>query len=260
MAVDLAVQAGNLTCDHYFQTDRFVTERKRDNSPVTTADKAAEEFIREQLAAKFPQDGVLGEEFGGELGTREFEWVIDPIDGTKSFISGVPLYSTLVALLHQGKSVAGVIYLPALKEIVTAAIGQGAWYARPGHDWTAAKVSQVPSLENGLFVTSQTDNFAKRGAGAGYLSLEKNAYISRTWGDGYGYLLVATGRAEAMVDPIVSPWDIAAIYPVIHEAGGLCTSWSGQFSLQSSDCIGSNGLVHQQVLDCLQLGSIHSSQ
>lgn len=255
LAVELAWKAGNLTRDEYFQSDRYQTERKRDNSPVTTADKASEQLIRSLIAEAFPNDGVLGEEFGGELGQAEYEWIVDPIDGTKSFISGVPLYSTLVGIQHRGTSAAGVIYVPGTYEIVTAASGQGAWYAKGTPSqigaWKPTHVSRVNSLADGLFVTSQVDNFAKRGASIGYEKLEKLAYITRTWGDGYGYLLVATGRAEVMVDPIVSPWDIAAILPILQEAGGRCSSWTGEFNVQAGDCVGSNGWVHDAVLKAL---------
>lgn len=254
LAVAMAREAGDLTRDKYFQTDRFVVERKKDNSPVTTADKEAEQCIRARVGKSFSQDGILGEEFGTEAGQSGYDWVVDPIDGTKSFLSGVPLYSTLVGVTHQGKSLAGVIYIPALQEIIFAAIGKGAWYQRPGRPWSRVSVSKVANLKDGLFVTSQVDNFDKRGASLGYQNLQSTAYITRTWGDGYGYLLVATGRAEVMVDPIVSPWDIAAIQPIMLEAGGKCTAWNGEFSIHAGDCIGSNGLVHDEVLSLLKSG------
>lgn len=251
LAVELAKQAGNLTRDHYFQTDAYQTERKRDNSPVTTADKEAEQLIRRILGDRFPQDGILGEEFGTSQGESSYEWIIDPIDGTKSFITGVPLYSTLVGLTHHGKSVAGVIYIPCLEELVFAAIGYGAWYQKGEAPWKKAHVSKVADLREGVFLVSQVDNFAKRGAFESYLDLESKAYITRSWGDGYGYLLVATGRAEVMVDPIVSPWDVAAIQPIMEEAGGRCSSWKGEFTIHGGDCVGSNGLVHASVLESL---------
>ncbi len=254
LAVQLATEAGDLTFEKYFQRDNYQIERKRDNSPVTTADKEAEQCIRRRLADIHPDDGILGEEFGTNEGTSGFQWVVDPIDGTKSFMSGVPLYSTLVAVTHHGQSIAGVIYIPGLQEIVFAGQGLGAWHARRGEPWKRASVSKTASLANGVFVTSQVDNFRKRGAGEGYLALERTAYITRTWGDGFGYLMVATGRAEVMVDPIVSPWDIAAIMPILEEAGGRCTAWGGVFSIHSGDCVGSNGLVHEEVLELLRPG------
>jgi histidinol phosphatase-like enzyme (inositol monophosphatase family) len=250
-AVRLAILAGFETLK-YFQTDAYRIERKRDNSPVTTADKVAEQLIRSKLATSFPNDGILGEEFGGQTGQAEFEWIVDPIDGTKSFISGVPLYSTLIGVTQHGQSQVGVIFIPGLNEIIAACRGYGAWWSRAGRPWSQAKVSRQSSLSDGLFVLSQVDNFDARGAAAGYRALEKTAYITRSWGDGYGYLLVATGRAEVMVDPIVNPWDVAAVMPVVEEAGGRCTSWKGESTIHGGDCIGSNGLVHEEVLRCLQ--------
>lgn len=251
-AVRLAVEAGDLTYDRYFQRNNYQIERKRDHSPVTTADKEAEQHIRRALAESYPQDGILGEEFGTNEGTSGFQWVVDPIDGTKSFLCGVPLYSTLVAFTLGGRSQAGVIYIPGLKEVVFAGRGLGAWYASPFQAWRETRVSKTSTLKESVFVTSQVDNFDKRSSMNAYLELEGACYITRTWGDGYGYLLVATGRAELMIDPIVSPWDIAAIQPIIEEAGGRCTAWQGEFTIHSGDCIGSNGWVHDQALECLR--------
>jgi histidinol phosphatase-like enzyme (inositol monophosphatase family) len=249
-AVDLAVEAGNSTLQ-YFQTDAFRVERKSDRSPVTVADKNAEQLIRMALSKSFPDDAILGEEFGAEEGQSEYRWIIDPIDGTKSFISGVPIYSTLVGVTRNGEPFIGVILIPALQEIVVAAIGFGAWYSKQGCEWTAAKVSAQGNLGEGLFVTTQVDSFTNRGARRAFDELEKEAYVSRTWGDGYGYLLVATGRAEVMVDPICNPWDVAAVLPVIQEAGGRYSDWKGQPSITTGDGVGSNGLVHDRVLAIL---------
>ena len=249
-AVELAVLAGNSTLEH-FQRGTFAVERKGDDSPVTVADKQAEQLIRQQLQLRFPQDAILGEEFGASEGSSAYQWIVDPIDGTKSFISGVPLYSTLVGIVSAGQCLAGVIYLPALDEIVFAAKGFGAWHVARGSQPQRCHVSQR-SLADGLFVVSQVDNFERRGAAAGYRQLESAAYVTRTWGDGYGYLLIATGRGELMVDPIANPWDLAAVQPVVEEAGGQFSSWSGEPHVFGGDAIGSNGLVHQQALDALR--------
>jgi histidinol-phosphatase len=250
IAVNLAVEAGRSTL-RYFQTNEFRVERKSDRSPVTIADKDAEQLIRKALTQAFPGDAILGEEFGEEGGDSEYRWIIDPIDGTKSFISGVPIYSTLVGVTRNGQPFIGVIYIPALDEIVIGAIGHGAWYSRQSEPWVVAKVSSQGDLGEGLFVTTQIDSFSKRGARSAYDELEELAYVTRTWGDGYGYLLVATGRAEVMVDPIVNPWDVAAVLPVIQEAGGRFTDWQGRPSIQTGDGVGSNGMVHDKVLGIL---------
>jgi histidinol-phosphatase len=250
-AVRLAIEAGQSTL-RYFGTSDFRVEKKSDRSPVTIADREAELLIRQALAAEYPDDAILGEEFGEVGEDAEYRWIIDPIDGTKSFISGVPLYSTLVGVTHRDEPLIGIIYLPALDEIVVAAKGHGAWYASRHSTWSAARVSNQSRLEEGLFVTSQVDNFDRRNARAAFDELAAKAYVTRTWGDGYGYLLVATGRAEVMVDPIVSPWDVAAVLPVILEAGGKFSDWQGKPSIKTGDGVGSNGHVHAEVLAALQ--------
>jgi histidinol phosphatase-like enzyme (inositol monophosphatase family) len=250
-AMELAQIASQVTLG-FFRTKAYQVERKSDRSPVTAADKEAERAVREAISKGYPQDGLLGEEFGSLAGQNDFEWIIDPIDGTKSFISGVPLYSTLVGLTYQGRPLIGVIAIPALGELVMGAIGCGAWYGQDSEAMQRCRVSSVESLSDGLFLTSQVDNFDRRTAQEAYRTLEKSAYVSRSWGDGYGYLLVATGRGELMVDPIVNPWDVAAVAPVITEAGGKFTSWAGQVDLRAGHCFASNGLIHDDVLRVLK--------
>jgi histidinol-phosphatase len=258
-AMELARIASEVTL-RFFRTKAYQVERKSDRSPVTAADKGAEEAVRQAIAQRYPQDALLGEEFGSLPGQNDFEWIIDPIDGTKSFISGVPLYSTLVGLTCRGKPLIGVIAIPALGEMVLGAAGCGAWYGHKSDDQSGdqqpvvmqpCRVSNVATLSDGLFLTSQVDNFQRRGAMDAYNALQEAAYVSRSWGDGYGYLLVATGRAELMVDPIVNPWDVAAVAPVVMEAGGKFTSWSGQVDLRAGHCFASNGLVHDHALATL---------
>ena len=263
LAHRLADAADAISLSRYHSLD-LVVETKPDATPVTDADRAVEKEIRALLQSERPHHLIIGEEFGGkELldsakpGTKF--WIIDPIDGTKSFISGVPLYSTLVGLTCRGQPLLGVIAIPALGELVLGATGCGAWYGQrgtePGSDdpvvLARCRVSSVETLSDGLFLTSQVDNFERRGAEDAYKSLQESAYVSRSWGDGYGYLLVATGRAELMVDPVVNPWDVAAVAPVVIEAGGKFTSWSGQIDLRAGHCLASNGLVHEEALRTL---------
>ncbi len=249
--IELARAAGSFTLD-YFNDKSLTIDRKGDASPVTAADRGAERLFRQQLEQLYPHDAVLGEEFDERPGTSGFRWIVDPIDGTKSFICGVPLYSTLVGLQHEGRTIAGTIVIPALDEMIVAAQDLGAWH-RKRHDqpWVPARVSECNDLSQATFVTSQVDTFPERGANHAYLALESAAYITRSWGDGYGYLLVATGRAEIMIDPIVNPWDVGAILPVIREAGGRFTDWSGNESIDAGDAFGTNGLLHDRVLDIL---------
>jgi histidinol-phosphatase len=246
-AVRFAEEAGRLTLD-YFQTDQFDVERKSDDSPVTVADRGAEQRLRERIAAEFPSDGIIGEEFGEQAGKGDFRWILDPIDGTKSFISGVPLYGTMVAVEHEGRGVVGAVYIPGLDEMIYAASGLGAWHRRGNQQPVRAQVSSRRCLAEGLFVTSQVDTFEKRGAENVFQQLQKQAYITRTWGDCYGYLLVATGRAEAMVDAMMNGWDAAAVQPIMEEAGGTFTDWNGQATIHGGEGIGSNGFVLEEVL------------
>lgn len=252
-ALRLATAASNETLK-FFRTSEYRVERKSDRSPVTLADKQAEQAIRALLQEFYPDDSILGEEFGRIEGATDYEWIIDPIDGTKSFISGVPLYSTLVAMTYQGAPTIGIIAIPAMGEIAVAAKGLGAWYGESatGLQLNRTRVSTQSQLSDGLFVVSQVDNFSRRNAMSAYHQLEAQSYVTRSWGDGYGYLLVATGRAELMVDPIVNPWDVAAVAPVIEEAGGKFTSWAGKSDIRATHCFASNGLVHDVALDCLK--------
>ncbi len=247
LARSAGVEAGRLTMQ-YFQTTNFQVERKSDDSPVTIADRSAEQLLRERIAASFPHDGILGEELGTTEGTSGFRWILDPIDGTKAFIHGVPLYGTMVAVEHEGRCPAGLVYMPGLDEGVYASAGQGTWHFRGAAAPQRVGVSSKSRLAEGLFVTSQVDTFARRGAQAALEALQAAAYITRTWGDCYGYLLVATGRAEVMVDPTLNVWDAAAVQPIIEEAGGTFTDWNGEPTIHAGEAIATNGKVLDEVL------------
>jgi histidinol phosphatase-like enzyme (inositol monophosphatase family) len=247
LAVSAAHAAGDVTLQ-FFQRDEVQVERKSDNSPVTQADRQAEQLLRRRILESFPQDAIIGEEFGEVEGSSGYTWILDPIDGTKSFISGVPLYSVLIGIVSGGESLAGVILVPALQECVYAARGKGAWWVQRGGEPRPARVSAATSLSEGLFVTSQVDSFEKRGAAVAYHQLERAASITRSWGDGYGYLLVATGRALAMVDPIMNLWDAASLQPILREAGGSFTDWAGRDTVYGGEGIGTNGRVLAEVL------------
>ena len=248
-------QAAAMTLRWFHAADLAVVE-KADRSPVTEADRAAEAYLRDTLLAAFPTDAFLGEETGTATGTSGFEWVVDPIDGTKSFIRGVPFYATLVGCRHEGQGVIGVIAIPALAEMVYAAAGGGAWHAIGTAEPVRARVSPHNSLSAGLLCTSDFTSFGKRADGStrgqpARRRLEDACLLARTWGDGYGYLLVATGRAEVMVDPIMNAWDAAAVETVVIEAGGRFTDWQGRPRIDAGDGVASNGLVHEAVLKLL---------
>ena len=242
LAQRIAVEAGNHTLK-YFQTDGFDVERKGDDSPVTVADRQAEQLLRERIAEAFPDDTIVGEEFDTKEGSSPWRWILDPIDGTKSFISGVPLYGTMIGIDREEQATIGVVHFPGLDCGMYAAKGEGAWHFRGDADPLPARVSSVESLADGLFVTSQVDTFAARASHAAFEHLQQKAYITRTWGDCYGYYLVATGRAVAMVDPLMSIWDAAALQPIMEEAGGKFTDWQGVARIDGGEGIGTNAAV-----------------
>jgi histidinol-phosphatase len=245
LAVAIAREAGRSTLDFFRRVDLAV-EQKSDLSPVTVADRQAEQMLRQRISSRFTTDGVLGEEFGETTGNSGYRWILDPIDGTKSFIRGVPLYGTLVAVEYGGRSLIGVIYIPALDECVYAAAGHGCWYERGNRPRESARVSSRASLAESLLSASETRFPPPRQEA--YNRLQRASLVSRTWGDCYGYLLVATGRAEVMIDPIMHLWDVAALQPILEEAGGTLTDWQGRATIYSGDAIATNRLVLDEVL------------
>jgi len=248
VALAAAHEAGALTLK-YFQGSDLQVELKQDASPVTIADRQAELLLRQRITAAFPDDGIVGEEFAEKAGSSGYRWILDPIDGTKSFISGVPLYGTLIGVERNNRSEIGVILIPGLGECVYASAGNGAWYTKGSSSPVAARVSKKATMAESLFLTSEVKTFYKTGREMAYQRLQQASRLSRTWGDCYGYLLVATGRAEVMVDPQMSVWDAAALQPILEEAGGTFTDWKGTPTIHSGEGIGSNGLVLREVLD-----------
>ncbi len=247
LALTAAHAAGEITL-RYFQRDNFEVEWKQDASPVTVADKESEKYLRAQIAANFPEDGILGEEFGEQPGTSGYRWILDPIDGTKSFIHGVPLYGTLIGIERGDRCPIGVIHMPALNQRVYAMQGGGAWFQDGNSPAVPARVSQTAELSKALFLTSEVEGFNKVGRFEAFTALQAAAGLTRTWGDCYGYLLVATGRAGAMVDPRMSVWDAASMQPILEEAGGTFTDWEGKPTIHSGNGVATNGLLLEQVL------------
>lgn len=252
LAVEAAREAGRITLE-YFRRDDLQVERKGDDSPVTIADRQAEQYLRRCIGEAFPEDGILGEEFGEQHGTSGYRWIVDPIDGTKSFIHGVPLYSTLIGVEREGECVLGVIVIPPSDEAVYAAVGQGAWYVRGEQPPCPAHVASIASLSEGLFLTSEVLNFHTVGRPQVFERLQASARLTRTWGDGYGYLMVATGRADVMVDPIMWAWDAAPMLPILEEAGGVFTDWQGRRSIHSGQGLATNPQLLAEVLAITQV-------
>jgi histidinol-phosphatase len=218
-AVEVAWRAGQATLGHY-QTG-IAAETKPDASPVTEADRAAERIARSLIETKFPADAILGEEEGEVRRGADRRWILDPIDGTRAFMRGVPFYGVLIALEIEGDAAVGVMHFPALAETVYAARGAGCWW-----NGRRALVSDTTSLAEALVLTTDVENIGTQGLSDGWLRLSRAAGLCRTWGDCYGYALVATGRAEVMVDPVLSLWDAAALAPIIDEAGGVFSPWT----------------------------------
>ena len=242
-----AIEAGRITLE-YFRREDVEVELKADASPVTVADREAEEHLRRRIAAEFPDDGIVGEEFPERDGRSGFRWIVDPIDGTKSFIRGVPLYGTLVGVEHRGRGVVGVVEMPALDERLYAAAGQGAWHQLGSEEPGAARVSSSARLADALFCTTSVDGFHRIGRAEVFERLRDAALLTRTWGDCYGYVLVITGRAEVMIDPQMNVWDAAAIQPIVEEAGGTFTDWQGKPTIHGGQGIATNSRVLDEVL------------
>lgn len=243
-AVEAAQLAGSFTLG-YFNASPPV-ELKADRTPVTAADRGAEERLRKRIETAFPTHGIVGEEYGEKIGTDPARWILDPIDGTFSFISGVPLYAVLVGFEWEGEAVAGVIHLPALQETVYAARGLGCrWNGRPAH------VSDVKELSEARLVFASAKFAKKNGKGPEFERLLAAAGNDRGWCDAYGYALVATGRAEIAVDPVMSIWDTAALLPVITEAGGTLTDWRGNPTHKAPEAIATNGHLLKPALTAM---------
>lgn len=236
-----------------FQSDKLSIERKGDSTPVTNADRGAEELMRQRLEAECPGDAIVGEEFEDKPGTSGYAWYLDPIDGTQSFIRGVPLFGTMAGLEHDGNPVAGIIFMPALGEIIYAAEGSGAWWAtglssNSTLEPRRAFVSKVRHLEEAT--VSATSTQYSNSSVVEQVALK--AGLARGWGDCYGHYLVATGRIEAMLDPEMSVWDCAPLLPIITEAGGRFTTTEGITTIHGGSAISTNGLVHDEVLGLIQ--------
>lgn len=250
-AKEIALEAGNFTLK-YFRDKNLGVERKGDGSPVTEADRGAEQLLRKRIEERFPNDAILGEEFPLKEGTSGFRWVLDPIDGTKAFVHGVPLYTTLVAVLDEttDEPILGVIHAPASGETIHAHVGGGAWYQNGDSEEVRAQVSDTATLSEGLFLTGDVRGFQSRQPDGTdvYMALQNASRLSRTWGDAYGYMMVAVGRAEVMIDAKMSLWDAAALKPILEEAGGTFTSWNGRPSVHAGEGIATNSKVLEEVL------------
>jgi histidinol phosphatase-like enzyme (inositol monophosphatase family) len=243
VAMDAAYLAGRRTLAHF--NTGVVPDIKADDTPVTIADREAEQVLRARIARDFPEHAILGEEEGETAGSAPYRWILDPIDGTKSFVAGVPLYGVLVGVEVEGAPKVGVIYLPGVGDMVAAADGLGCtWNGRP------CRVSDKRHLYDATVVTSSILRCQARSDA--FDRLATRTRLQRTWGDAFGYALVATGRAEVMLDPAISVWDCAPMLPILREAGGFFGDWHGNPTIHGPDAWGVNGHLYEEVLAILR--------
>lgn len=240
-AVTIAREAGEITLK-YFRS-AYAIETKSDGSVVTVADREAEAHLRRRIAAAFPDDAILGEEDEDRAGLSGRRWILDPIDGTFSFVRRVPMFGVLVALASGSEVLLGVVNLPATNEIVYAARGLGCfWNGAP------ARVSATESLNEALLLSTDFETCETYGFGRAAQQLQRMVKARRTWGDCYGHILIATGRADMMLDPIMNLWDCAPLLPILEEAGGTFTDWQGKSRIDGGNAISTNGKLFSQVM------------
>jgi histidinol-phosphatase len=233
---ECAELAGAVALAHY--RTGIAVELKSDGSPVTIADRDAEQTVRKWIRTRFPHDGILGEEFGEQPGTSGRHWVIDPIDGTKSFVRGVPLWGSLAAVVEGEEVLAGAACFPATGETISAAAGCGAWY-----NGARTRVSGVSELRAATVLVTDDRGFTAPASREKWETLSRAAGISRTWGDAFGYLMVATGRAEVMVDAVANAWDVACFLPIVEEAGGVFTDLKGSVTAFGGHSMATNAAL-----------------
>ncbi|WP_421082847.1 histidinol-phosphatase [Rothia nasimurium] len=233
-----------------FQAADFAVETKPDLTPVTEVDREAEQLIRSQLSRVRTRDSVLGEEFG-ETGSSPRQWVIDPIDGTKNFVRGVPVWATLIALMDHGKPVVGVVSAPALQRRWWAAEGTGAYTGRSLAKASRISVSSVNRLEDSSLSYSSLSGWKELGNRDKFIELTDTVWRTRAYGDFWSYMMVAEGVVDAAAEPELGLYDMAALVPIVTEAGGRFTSLAGQDGPHGGNAVASNGLLHQEILSYL---------
>ncbi|HVF87857.1 MAG TPA: histidinol-phosphatase [Pyrinomonadaceae bacterium] len=243
-AVDLAHGAGEITL-HYFRKG-VEAARKADGSFVTVADREAERYLRSALEKSFPDDAILGEEEGESSGSSGRRWIIDPIDGTYSFVHGVPLYGVLIGLEIDQQPALGVVNIPALGDLVYAGRGTGCFW-----NGERTSTSRTSTLDDALLLATDFGTCANYAFGEAAVRLQERVRARRTWGDCYGHVLVATGRADVMLDPVMNVWDCAALLPIIEESGGTFTDWHGQRTIYGGNAISTNGILLDEVMSVI---------
>lgn len=249
-AVDWAREAGELILG-YYQSAGLKVDRKSDESPVTEADRNAELLLRERVAQHFPQDGFLGEEHGELRSRNGLRWIVDPVDGTKAFVAGVPMFGTLIGLEAGADVLLGVCRFPAMNEVISAAAGCGAQWQIGSEPPRPIRVSDVADLSDALFCYTEVGLFERTQRMDVFHELRRRTRATRGWGDCYGHMLVATGRAEICADPTMNAWDAAALLPILREAGGSYTAWNGEPTIHGGDGVSVNAALKDDVLGIL---------
>lgn len=243
---ETAYLAGRSTLS-YFQTGVH-TEFKSDDTPVTIADRHAEELIRGRIEKRFPTHAIVGEEYGlNDSDNSAYRWIIDPIDGTKAFVRGVPLYAVLIGLEIEGRVEAGAAYFPALDEMIAAASGLGCWW-----NGRRARVSSVTELSRAIVTCTSSQFFTKFGRQDEWERFLQRCYFQAGWGDAYGYLLVATGRVEVMLDPVMHEWDCGPFPPILRESGGFFGDWNGNETIYANESMATTQILLPEVLEVIR--------
>ena len=240
-AAATAFEAGRLTLGYFGRGVQ--ADFKEDDTPVTVADREAEKLIRRRIEEKFPEHAVLGEE-EGERGGGSHRWIVDPIDGTKSFMRGVPLYGVLIGLEIEGRCEVGAAYFPALDEMVCAATNEGCY-------WNGRRcfVANTKSLARSIVSFTDAASFEKHGRAEAWRRIQAATYHRVGWSDAYGHMLVATGRLELMLDPVMNPWDGAPFPPILREAGGYFGDWSGEETIYGGEALSTTKALLPEVLE-----------
>ena len=250
LALALADRADELSLASFRSSD-LVVDTKPDLTPVTEADRGVERELRSLIAAQRPDDGILGEEYGITGGT-ERRWILDPIDGTKNYVRGVPVWATLIALLVDDDVVLGVVSAPALGRRWWAARGEGAFATDPtSADARRLRVSAVATLADASFSYSDSVGWAERGAAAGFEALLTQTWRQRAYGDFWSHMMVAEGVVDVAAEPSLESYDMAALIPIVEEAGGRLTAYDGGSALGGGCALSSNGLLHDTLVDLL---------
>jgi len=252
LALQIADAADAITMARFRATD-LVIETKSDTTPVTEADKATELDIRARLAESRPDDGILGEEFSDTIGHHR-RWIVDPIDGTKNYLRGVPVWCTLLALESDGELIVGVASAPALGRRWWAATGLGAWTSDVDGTIRRTSVSNVDSLAAASFSYSDEEYWDEIGAYQGLRDLIAGCWRTRAYGDFLSHVLVAEGAIDIAAEPALMPWDMAALIPIVTESGGQITSYQGGNALTEGNAVTTNGHLHDAVLRLLPSG------